>query len=104
MTYPGTDVGRIRDCLNLPGRSGRLSRESGRWSAHREWYQRSTRRGGHRDNHYTGDGMTAAAVIPLRRVHQPVATWIPGAQPPALDPDDIAAIASQIREPVHIVT
>jgi PfaD family protein len=61
-------------------------------------------KGEHRDNHYTGDGMTTATVIPLRRVHQPVATWIPGAQPPAFDPDDIAEIASQVREPVHVVT
>jgi PfaD family protein len=60
--------------------------------------------GEHRDNHYTGDDMTATAVMPSRRVHQPVATWIPGAQPAAFDPDDIAEIASQVREPVHVVT
>jgi trans-AT polyketide synthase, acyltransferase and oxidoreductase domains len=48
--------------------------------------------------------MTAAAVVPLRRVHRPIAAWIPGAQPPEFDPDGIARVASQVREPVHVVT
>jgi trans-AT polyketide synthase, acyltransferase and oxidoreductase domains len=48
--------------------------------------------------------MTTAAVIPLRRAHKPVAAWTPGGQPPEFDPDGIARIASQVREPVHVVT
>jgi len=48
--------------------------------------------------------MTAASVTPLRRAHAPVASWIPGAQQPAFDPDGVASVAAQVREPVHVVT
>ncbi|MFD8496446.1 PfaD family polyunsaturated fatty acid/polyketide biosynthesis protein [Amycolatopsis sp. NPDC059657] len=48
--------------------------------------------------------MSTAEVIPLRRVHQPVASWIPGAEPPAFDADAIARVVAEVREPVFLLT
>lgn len=49
-------------------------------------------------------GLTTAQVIDFRRTHAPVATWIPGGRAAAFDSEGIAEIASEVREPVHIVT
>lgn len=48
--------------------------------------------------------MSTAEVIPLRRVHHPVASWIPGAEPPAFDADAIARVVAEVREPVFLLT
>ncbi|WP_222598317.1 PfaD family polyunsaturated fatty acid/polyketide biosynthesis protein [Lentzea tibetensis] len=42
-------------------------------------------------------------MIDFRRSHAPVATWVPGARQPAFDPQGIAEIAAEIREPVHVL-
>ncbi|WP_285753729.1 PfaD family polyunsaturated fatty acid/polyketide biosynthesis protein [Lentzea sp. NBRC 105346] len=42
-------------------------------------------------------------MIDFRRAHAPIATWVPGSGRPAFDPDGIAEILSEIREPVHVV-
>jgi PfaD family protein len=47
--------------------------------------------------------MTTAAVTPLRRTHEPVATWVPGARQPAFDAGGLARLAAEVREPVHVV-
>ncbi|WP_370948987.1 PfaD family polyunsaturated fatty acid/polyketide biosynthesis protein [Amycolatopsis sp. cg5] len=47
--------------------------------------------------------MSTAEVIPLRRVHHPVASWIPGAAPPAFGPDAVTRVIGEVREPVFVL-
>ncbi|SDY46879.1 PfaD family protein [Amycolatopsis xylanica] len=48
--------------------------------------------------------MSTAEVIPLRRVHHPVASWIPGAAPPAFGADAVARVTGEVREPVFVIS
>lgn len=49
-------------------------------------------------------GASTAQLIDFRRTHTQVASWVPGAHAAAFDPDGVAAIAAEVREPVHLVT
>ena len=58
---------------------------------------------GHAGHSDAGAAPTLAPFTPVWQESQLLA-WLPGEQPPAFSPGDVARIAARVREPVHVVT